>query len=422
MKRIALVLISSSALAAAFVPAAFAQQTATMKINSISPTGLQVGNANPYTGDVEGGVGFSPTHVFVSGSDLGSFLRTDYSVGSTVFGQSWGDSIGADTCRQKTYTLNWDGTSGPVSVTTLTQLDPTTGDATGADITLSPPLNVTLYDGGEKSAIFSGCGRLLVLDGDNGKVYDIDLPSGATSLATTIDINTSPYISGSYLSESDIETGVVENFGGNLWIDYPVEGDGTSGDPGTLQRMKLSDSTTQTVFTVPEGTGTDGYHYEWGDNPTFNVDAITGTWFLNYEYGDENDWISGQDSNASGYDEVLVSFDADVTYSLSKPASKPSLAKKGTAGGTSARVKLGCGGSGKCKIELSGKLKGGSGKVVAQTVKVKAGKKATVEVRYTQTLIDELNSRGGGKIKLTAKQVGGKSSSIVLVVPSSVTG
>jgi len=102
--------------------------------------------------------------------------------------------------------------------------------------------------------------------------------------------------------------------------------------------------------------------------------------------------------------------------------SKPTLKKLGTPGGTSARVKLGCGGSGKCKIKLTGKLKGGSGKIVPQTVKVKAGKKSKVKVIYSQDLIDELAANGGGKIKLTAKRVGGKSKTIILTVPASVTG
>jgi hypothetical protein len=101
---------------------------------------------------------------------------------------------------------------------------------------------------------------------------------------------------------------------------------------------------------------------------------------------------------------------------------KPTVKKAGTPGGTSARVKLGCGGSGKCTIKLTGKLKGGSGKIVAQTVEVKAGKKSKVKVRYSQALIDELAANGGGKIKLTARQVGGGSSTILLTVPNPVTG
>ena len=108
----------------------------------------------------------------------------------------------------------------------------------------------------------------------------------------------------------------------------------------------------------------------------------------------------------------------------SKPPSgaKPSLKKAGAAGATSLRVKVGCGGASACRIKLSGKLKGGSGKLDGKTVKVKAGKKKTVTLAYSSELISELSGRSGSKIKVTAKQVGGKSRTITIAVPDSVTG
>ncbi len=101
---------------------------------------------------------------------------------------------------------------------------------------------------------------------------------------------------------------------------------------------------------------------------------------------------------------------------------KPSLGKAGVAGATSLRVKVGCGGASACRIKLSGKLKGGSGKLDGKTVKVKAGKKKTVKLAYSSGLISELSGRSGSKIKVTAKQVGGKSRTITVAVPDSVTG
>lgn len=83
---------------------------------------------------------------------------------------------------------------------------------------------------------------------------------------------------------------------------------------------------------------------------------------------------------------------------------------------------MGCGGIDKCTVKVTGRLKGGSGTIVPKTVKVGAGKKVTVKVRYSQKLIAQLNARGGGKIRLTVREVGGKSRTITLVVPSSVTG
>ncbi len=101
---------------------------------------------------------------------------------------------------------------------------------------------------------------------------------------------------------------------------------------------------------------------------------------------------------------------------------KPTLKKSGNAGSTSLRVKVGCGGASACRVKLSGKLKGGSGKLQGKTVKVKAGKKKTVTLAYTSALISELSGRSGSKIRVTAKQVGGRSRTITVAVPDSVTG
>ena len=108
----------------------------------------------------------------------------------------------------------------------------------------------------------------------------------------------------------------------------------------------------------------------------------------------------------------------------SKPPSgaKPSLKKAGAGGATSLRVKVGCGGASACRVKLSGRLQGGSGKLEGKTVKVKAGKKKTVTLDYSPGLISELSGRSGSKIKVTAKQVGGKSRTITVAVPDSVTG
>jgi hypothetical protein len=103
-------------------------------------------------------------------------------------------------------------------------------------------------------------------------------------------------------------------------------------------------------------------------------------------------------------------------------ASKPFLKAKGNGGTDSLKVKVGCSGSGSCRIRLTGKLKGGSGKLVKRTVKVKAGKKSTVVLDYSDSLRQQLASRGGGKIRVTAKEIGGSSSSATVHVPQSVTG
>ncbi len=106
------------------------------------------------------------------------------------------------------------------------------------------------------------------------------------------------------------------------------------------------------------------------------------------------------------------------------PGGKPPLKKKGVAGPTSLRVQIGCkpGTTGKCRIRLSGKLRGGSGNLEGKTVTVKAGKRKVVTLPYTPELASEIASRTGNKVRVTAQQVGGGKNSILVRVPDSVTG
>lgn len=102
------------------------------------------------------------------------------------------------------------------------------------------------------------------------------------------------------------------------------------------------------------------------------------------------------------------------------PCGKPSLKKKGTAGATSLKVRVGCASAGSCRIKLSGKLVGGKGKVKGVTSK--GSGKRTVTLSYSRKLIRELRRNGGGKIRITSKEVGGGSRSITVTVPAPVTG
>ena len=120
----------------------------------------------------------------------------------------------------------------------------------------------------------------------------------------------------------------------------------------------------------------------------------------------------------------------------SPPGGNPRLEKAGTPGGTSLQVRVDCAGGGSCKIRLGGKLVGGSNsdKLKGKTVKVGSANAAgagtstrakasrTVTLAYTSALIRQLAADGGGKIRVKASQVGGKSKTITVTVPSSVTG
>ena len=115
---------------------------------------------------------------------------------------------------------------------------------------------------------------------------------------------------------------------------------------------------------------------------------------------------------------------------------KPTLKKVGTPGGTSLSVRVGRAGGGSCKVQLGGKLVGGSAsdKLVGKTVEIgsagaagtgshtRAKASRTVTLAYTGALIRQLAADGGGKIRVKARQVGGKSKMITVTVPASVTG
>lgn len=109
---------------------------------------------------------------------------------------------------------------------------------------------------------------------------------------------------------------------------------------------------------------------------------------------------------------------------------KPSLHKVGTPGPTSLKVRVGCaGGSGPCRIKLSGSLKGGGGGLESKTVRFagvtssqRATAKRTVTLRYTSRLIASLERSQGGRIKVRATQVSGGSRTVTVRVPFAVTG
>ncbi len=102
----------------------------------------------------------------------------------------------------------------------------------------------------------------------------------------------------------------------------------------------------------------------------------------------------------------------------------PALDRKGAAGTTSLRVEVACapGTTGSCRIKLAGRLKGGNGKLEPKTVKVKAGKRKVVTLRYSSELASELAAGVSRRIKVSAKQVGAGSRDRVISAPDPVTG
>jgi hypothetical protein len=244
--------------------------------------------------------------------------------------------------------------------------------------------------------------RIDASDGsDVGSPIEISPPEGMLSGGSRVRVSYSQK-SGNYFLSAYLKAGTSSNDEG--WHSFQISGVGAT--------------VTGSLVKLNEGLLTNSL----GSRPQNAYNPLSARFLTTYVASEcEAILVSATRSTRGGGCTDVFNLYSYGAYSP-KSSSKPTVKKAGTPGGTSARVKLGCGGSGKCTIKLTGKLKGGSGKIVAQTVKVKAGKKSKVKVRYSQALIDELAANGGGKIKLTARQVGGKSSTILLTVPNPVTG
>jgi hypothetical protein len=167
------------------------------------------------------------------------------------------------------------------------------------------------------------------------------------------------------------------------------------------------------------------YDYDYDTDVVLNAAADTGSTFSGW---------SGAGCSGTGTCEVTLTqaraVDAEFRLAAPPNPGKPTAKPIGKPGGRFAKVKVGCGSASACTLKITGKLKGGNGRVVPKTVliggamRAKAGTKRTVRVRYSDVLKRELSAKGRGKIFLKVREVGGKTTTIYLKValPTPVTG
>ena len=334
-----LVVLAASLLAST----AQAAQTETFKIQSLSSTALRAGDTGPVAGDVRGGISVSNQKVFVHGDDaLGAFDILDFSIGAQVPGSTpeggsdflnWADTIFTDFQTMESWTFNTPDEFEPgneLVLTKIIKMDSATGALTATEVNLSLPVTINVPSDTEDSdapAIFSGYGRVVVLDRVSETFYDIELPSGEVS-SGPVDAGLA-YFSERFESENYIETGVAEYFiplsnrstrgsvATQLHFAYPVAGDGTQGDPGTYRRVSINGGMSDVIFSVPEGVPGDEYDYEWGDNPSITMDCARNEWYVAWEYGYAAPWISSQIPAVDSYDEPVAALPA--TFDTSGP-------------------------------------------------------------------------------------------------------
>lgn len=161
-------------------------------------------------------------------------------------------------------------------------------------------------------------------------------------------------------------------------------------------------------------TGSDGDH----EDAVVAISPCTGQTVVGWEES-----VSGSSPFTIGlrYREGVASAKGSSAWC---PTYKPALRQRGAAGATYLRVQVACAPEtvGSCQIRLSGRLKGGKGRLAPKTVQVQAGKRTVVKLRYSSKLASEVGAGLGRKIKVTAKQIGGGSTSRLISVPDPVTG
>ncbi len=224
------------------------------------------------TGDDRGGIALTDSQVFVTGDNSTARFRSEDLTAGTPLNVIH-DGLVSDLRTRNTYVFNVGDT------TSLTLLDPETGDMTGEVIQLSQ--NIPTWGGG--SAVFSGFGRAMIRPGQNGHAYEIKLPDGEV-----IDHGPQPLedLSG---SESWASWGVLEYFDGQLQLVY------RAAYSSTIVRRALGSSVPTAVRVFDN----------LGDMGSFTVDPYRGRWYFHH---------SGY-SQFGGFGETLGFASAEVVFS-----------------------------------------------------------------------------------------------------------
>ena len=209
------------------------------------------------TGDDRGGIAVSSSRLFYSGDT--STGRFDL---QTLMGESVGrtyDALVSNLATGTLYTLAIGST--PVTdmggtITSLMELNPTTGGLTSGLINLSQPIPLPATG---SVGIFSGYERIILLGG--GRAWHVSLPSGAV-----IDLGALALPTARIACENWAIWGVAEFFGGALYVDYVQ-------NATTIARMR-----------VPEGTvATLASFTALSDMCSFTVSPLWRRWYFHHE-------------------------------------------------------------------------------------------------------------------------------------------
>ncbi|MFM9127979.1 MAG: Ig-like domain-containing protein, partial [Solirubrobacterales bacterium] len=246
------------------------RQQPQFKINSLGSTPYTWVDAVNYTGDDRGGMAITTQKVLLTGDTyMGRFDLSNLGSPAAAISNapaSWPDGLASDLRTRTAYSFdgpNYGAGSGMTgTVTGLTQLDPATGLQTSTKVTLSQPISLLA---GSTIGVFSGYGRIVLwAGGTNPRVYDIEMPSG---IVDDLGVRAAPAARTLAETPGNTSWGTAEYFDGQLYLNY-VE------SQTRIVRMKVSDGTTTTLGSFPNGLG---------DMASFTVDPSTNRWYFHFE-------------------------------------------------------------------------------------------------------------------------------------------
>lgn len=181
------------------------------KILSLSNDAVVVDHAN-ITGDDRGGIAVSSNQVLLAGdAATGLFSADDLSGGTPL--TTFYDALITDLRTERIYSLGrgtnlfQPGLTTSTNITTLIEIDGTTGARTTNIITLSAAIPIA----GE-AGLFAGYGQLVIHNGT--RVYSIAMPSGVVA---DLGQMFPPQHQG---AENWAYWGLAENFGGSIYLAY----------------------------------------------------------------------------------------------------------------------------------------------------------------------------------------------------------
>ena len=268
--------------------------TEPFQITSLSVNGAFGVGHEPITGDDRGGIAVSSSRVFVTGDETtGRLALGDLSGGAALANRY--DALVSDLKTETVYNLGNGSTlitSAGGTVTTLIELNATTGAATGRRVTLSSPIPLPPANG--RVGLFAGYERVVIHNGT--RVYNILLPSGAVA-----DLGTMPPPPHRF-SESWAYWGVAEFFDGAIHLVY-------GRDFFTISRTRVPDGATSTLL----------YYQSLGDIASLTVSPLNDRWYFHYE-----------GSGIIGSGDELVGF-AEASFAFNAPPRPPAILSQPTS-------------------------------------------------------------------------------------------